>query len=83
MSRSPYSGPRMSKGPPTPEPEYPDDDPEDWGHEPCGSCEWCGTNIYLDDPGSEDELCEQCAWHADQAEERDPNDDDPGFQMIV
>jgi hypothetical protein len=43
---------------------YADDEPD----EPCGSCEWCGTNIYPGDPGSEDELCEQCAWHAEQNE---------------
>lgn len=40
-----------------------DYDPADWDNEPVGSCDWCGTNLYPDD---DDELCDQCLWHAEQ-----------------
>lgn len=36
-----------------------DDEPD----EPVGSCEWCGTNLY---PNDDLDLCDQCAWHAEQ-----------------
>ncbi|OQW35855.1 MAG: hypothetical protein A4E20_08930 [Nitrospira sp. SG-bin2] len=31
--------------------------------EPVGSCERCGVNLYKDD---DEELCDQCLWHAKQ-----------------
>jgi hypothetical protein len=33
-----------------------DDDPYD---EPVGSCEECGTNLYVED---DQEYCDQCLW---------------------
>lgn len=58
-----------------------EDDPDDYDYlddqdafgredcpEPCGSCEWCGVNVYPDaDTGyvDPDGLCEQCAWAAE------------------
>jgi len=44
--------------------------------EPVGSCEWCGTNLYEDD---DEDLCNQCAWHAAQ----NRGDEDCGFQPVT
>jgi hypothetical protein len=45
-------------------------------NEPVGSCEWCGTNLYQDD---DDDLCDQCAWHAAQ----NKGGEDSGIQPIM
>jgi len=49
------------------EPGWAEFDPRDYGDddhdEPIGSCEWCGTNLYPDD---DEDLCDQCAWAAEQ-----------------
>lgn len=44
--------------------------------EPVGSCEWCGTNLYEDD---DEDLCNQCAWHAAQ----NRGGEDCGFQPVT
>ena len=46
--------------------DYDGCEPDDSYLEPCGSCEWCGANIYPGDYGVMDELCDQCAWGAEQ-----------------
>lgn len=62
---------------------YRDDDfddyyPDDYdSNEPIGSCEWCGANIYPDD--YDDELCDSCAWHAEQ----NRGDDGCGWQQVT
>jgi hypothetical protein len=57
----------------------PDDDGEDDSHEPVGSCEWCGANLYPDDLGLEEELCDQCLWHAEQ----NRGGEDTGIQPVT
>lgn len=38
--------------------DFQDDEPHE---EAVGSCEVCGTNLYLED---DDELCDQCLWRS-------------------
>lgn len=57
-------------------PEYDDrnfdyDEPD----EPVGSCEWCGSNLY---PWNDPDLCDSCAWHAEQN-----RGGDPGIQPVT
>ncbi len=59
--------------------DYDGYDPDDSCLEPCGSCEWCGANIYPSDYGSVDGLREQCAWSAEQ----NNGGDTAGFQPVV
>jgi len=60
--------------------DEPSGDPDDeWNDEPVGSCEWCGTNIYADDYGVADDLCDQCSWHAEQ----NKGGEDSGIQPIM
>lgn len=42
----------------------PDDDTE-----PIGSCESCGQDIYESGYGSDIELCDECAWDLEEADE--------------
>ena len=61
---------------PDDEGDYPECGHEDEYPEPVGSCEWCGTNLYPDD---DDELCDQCLWHAEQ----NRGGEDSGIQPIM
>lgn len=41
----------------------------DWEREnmPVGACDECGSNVYEDDLYADENLCDQCAWHMEQA----------------
>lgn len=37
---------------------------EPYNDEPCGSCQYCGCNLYYED---DLDLCDQCLWMIERA----------------
>ncbi len=52
--------------------DYDEYEPPEEDLEPCGSCDQCGQNLYIDDVWyvGNYRLCNSCAWHAMQARKK-------------